>query len=58
MFRNPKLVGQIFLGGSILQDGPVKVTKDTELSVSILLNIQLGFYQTDIKLIVHNYGFK
>jgi len=31
--RNPKLVGQIFLGGSILQDGPVKVTKDTELSV-------------------------
>jgi selenium-binding protein 1 len=30
--RNPKLVGQIFLGGSICTDGNVKVTKDTELS--------------------------
>lgn len=30
--RNPKLVGQIFLGGSICSDGNVKVTKDTELS--------------------------
>ncbi|GFR97038.1 selenium-binding protein 1-like protein [Elysia marginata] len=26
----PKLVGQVFLGGSIQSDGPVKVTKDTE----------------------------
>merc|ERR1711922_46670 len=31
--RNPKLVGQIFLGGSILKGGPVTVTGDTELSV-------------------------
>jgi len=31
--RNPKLVGQIFLGGSIQQDGPIKVTEDTELTV-------------------------
>jgi selenium-binding protein 1 len=30
---NPKLVGQIFLGGSILKDGPVTVTEDKELSV-------------------------
>nr|XP_002126964.1 methanethiol oxidase [Ciona intestinalis] len=29
--KNPKLVGQIFLGGSICTDGGVKVTKDTEL---------------------------
>jgi selenium-binding protein 1 len=28
---NPKLVGQIFIGGAICKDGPVKVTKDTEL---------------------------
>ena len=32
--KNPKLVGQIFLGGSICKDGKVKVTKDTELKVS------------------------
>jgi len=31
--RNPKLVGQIFLGGSVLKEGPVKVTEDKELSV-------------------------
>jgi len=31
--RNPKLVGQIFLGGSILKGGPVTVTEDTELTV-------------------------
>merc|ERR1739838_234889 len=29
--RNPKLVGQIFLGGSICEGESVKVTKDTEL---------------------------
>lgn len=29
--RNPKLAGQIFLGGSICKGGPVKVTNDTEL---------------------------
>lgn len=28
---NPKLTGQIFLGGSILKGGPVKVIHDTEL---------------------------
>lgn len=28
--RKPRLVGQIFLGGSIQSDGPVKVTKDAE----------------------------
>uniref|UniRef100_A0A8C9WJ65 Methanethiol oxidase n=1 Tax=Scleropages formosus TaxID=113540 RepID=A0A8C9WJ65_SCLFO len=29
--RNPRLVGQVFLGGSILNDGLVKVTEDQEL---------------------------
>lgn len=29
--KQPKLVGQIFLGGSICSDSPVKVTEDTEL---------------------------
>ncbi|KAK3095951.1 hypothetical protein FSP39_021240 [Pinctada imbricata] len=29
--RNPKLVGQIFINGSIVSDGKVKVTHDTEL---------------------------
>ena len=29
------MVGQIFLGGSILKGGPVTVTGDTELSVRI-----------------------
>jgi selenium-binding protein 1 len=32
--QNPRLVGQMFLGGSILNDGPVKVVEDKELSVS------------------------
>ncbi|BFZ00921.1 hypothetical protein BsWGS_03961 [Bradybaena similaris] len=27
----PKLVGQVFLGGSVVSDGPVKVVKDEEL---------------------------
>jgi selenium-binding protein 1 len=31
---NPRLVGQIFLGGSIQKDGPVRVVEDKELSVS------------------------
>ncbi len=30
---NPKLVGQVFLGGSICKDGAVRVTRDTELKV-------------------------
>lgn len=30
--KNPKLVGQVFLGGSIVKGGPVKVTHDTELT--------------------------
>uniref|UniRef100_A0A8C1HCK3 Methanethiol oxidase n=1 Tax=Cyprinus carpio carpio TaxID=630221 RepID=A0A8C1HCK3_CYPCA len=30
--RNPRMVGQIFLGGSILKDGPVKVLEDKELN--------------------------
>ena len=30
----PKLVGQCFLGGSIVKGGPVKVTEDKELDVS------------------------
>lgn len=30
--RNPRLVGQIFLGGSIQNDGPVRVVEDKELS--------------------------
>ncbi|XP_050405614.2 methanethiol oxidase [Patella vulgata] len=29
--RKPRLVGQLFLGGSICKGGPVKVTRDTEL---------------------------
>ncbi|MGH0158223.1 UNVERIFIED_CONTAM: hypothetical protein FKN15_041167 [Acipenser sinensis] len=29
--RNPRLVGQVFLGGSILNDRPVKVLEDKEL---------------------------
>ncbi|KAI8519407.1 Methanethiol oxidase [Branchiostoma belcheri] len=29
--RNPKLVGQLFLGGSICKGGPVRVTHDEEL---------------------------
>jgi selenium-binding protein 1 len=32
--KHPKLVGQIFLGGSILKDGTIKVVHDTELKVS------------------------
>lgn len=32
--KNPKLTGQIFLGGSIVKDGKVKVTHDVELKVS------------------------
>jgi selenium-binding protein 1 len=32
--RNPRLVGQIFLGGSIQNDGPVRVVDDKELLVS------------------------
>lgn len=30
---NPKLVGQLFLGGSVCQGGPVTVTEDKELKV-------------------------
>lgn len=29
----PKLVGQLFLGGVIVEDGPVKVVEDKELKV-------------------------
>ncbi|XP_016333207.1 selenium-binding protein 1-like [Sinocyclocheilus anshuiensis] len=29
--RNPRMVGQVFLAGSILKDGPVKVLEDKEL---------------------------
>lgn len=29
--RNPKLVGQVFLGGSVCSDTPVKVVEDSEL---------------------------
>ena len=32
--RSPKLTGQVFFGGSIQEGGPVKVTKDKEMSVS------------------------
>merc|ERR1711874_618897 len=31
--RHPKLTGQVFFGGSIQEGGPVKVTKDKEISV-------------------------
>lgn len=30
--KNPKLVGQVFVGGSITKDGSVKVIEDSELS--------------------------
>ncbi|PFX13462.1 selenium-binding protein 1-like isoform X1 [Stylophora pistillata] len=30
--KNPKLVGQLFVGGSIVSDGPVKVIEDSELT--------------------------
>ncbi|XP_043243670.1 methanethiol oxidase-like [Amphibalanus amphitrite] len=30
--RRPRLVGQVFLGGSIVRGGPVTVTRDTELT--------------------------
>jgi len=33
--KNPRLVGQIFLGGSIQSDGPVRVVEDKELEVRI-----------------------
>ena len=33
--RRPRLVGQLFLGGSIVSGGPVKVTRDTELTVRV-----------------------
>ncbi|CAM1292909.1 Uncharacterised protein g582 [Pycnogonum litorale] len=33
---NPQLVGQIFVGGSIVKGGPVTVTKDSELKVYFL----------------------
>lgn len=33
--KNPKLVGQLFLGGSILSDSNVKVLEDTELKVCL-----------------------
>ena len=36
--EHPKLTGQIFLGGSIVKDGEVKVIHDVELKVSIKLN--------------------
>jgi selenium-binding protein 1 len=32
--KHPRLVGQIFLGGSIQNDGVVRVTGDRELKVS------------------------
>lgn len=41
--ENPKLTGQIFLGGSILKGGPVKVIHDTELTVCMLF-ILLYYY--------------
>jgi hypothetical protein len=33
--KNPRLVGQIFLGGSVQSDGPVRVVEDKELQVRI-----------------------
>jgi hypothetical protein len=33
--KNPRLVGQIFLGGSVQSDGPIKVVEDKELEVRI-----------------------
>lgn len=32
----PKLVGQIFLGGSLLKDLPITVVKDSELTVIVI----------------------
>jgi selenium-binding protein 1 len=36
--KNPRLVGQIFLGGSIQSDGPVTVVEDKELQVRSAYN--------------------
>ena len=33
--RNPKLTGQVFFGGCIQRGGPITVTEDKELSVSV-----------------------
>lgn len=44
----PKLVGQIFLGGSILKDGPKTVIKDSELKVFNLCP------QLDLKYVINN----
>lgn len=33
----PRLVGQIFLGGLLLTDGPLTVVKDSELKVHIII---------------------
>lgn len=44
----PKLVGQIFLGGSILKDGPKTVIKDSELKVFNL------YPQLVLKYVIYN----
>lgn len=33
----PKLVGQLFLGGKLLKDGPIKIIEDPDNKVSIVL---------------------
>lgn len=35
---HPRLVGQLFLGGSILKGGPVTVVHDQELKVELHIN--------------------
>lgn len=46
--EHPKLTGQIFLGGSVVKDGGVKVIHDVELKVSIkffYLSLVLGKHE-------------
>ncbi len=38
----PKLVGQCFLGGSIVKGGPVKVTEDKELDVNFYNQFEIS----------------
>ena len=45
--RKPKLTGQIFLGGSILREGSVRVVEDTELSVQPQVRGLIGDQKED-----------
>ena len=50
--RNPKLTGQVFFGGCIQRGGPITVTEDKELSVSVVVthHLQLHHYYSRFNL--------